>query len=244
MLLNRKAHSLPDHIDAPLTSGTVPVRLKISARAKRYLLKIPGDGRGPILTLPPGGSLSRAQRFLHSHLDWLETRLGGQPEKVDLSDGALVPLRGVPHRIELTGRLRGLVEVATRSEDPAIKVPGTAEHTQRKLVSWLKAEARKDLEAAASLHANRLGARIAAISVRDTKSRWGSCAANGRLSFSWRLILAPPEILDYVAAHEVAHLKEMNHSQRFWKLCQELAPQTPKARLWLKDHGASLHLYG
>lgn len=244
MFLNRKAPTLPDHIEAPLKDGSVPVRLKISPRAKRYLLRIPGDGRGPVLTLPPGGTLARATRFLDSHLGWLEERLGGRPERVELADGARVPLRGVLHRIERTDRLRGLVEVAAGDGEPVLNVPGAPDHTSRKMVAFLKAEARRDLDTAAAVHAGRLGVRIAAISVRDTKSRWGSCAANGRLSFSWRLILAPPDILDYVAAHEVAHHREMNHSSRFWKICEELAPQTPEARQWLKEHGADLHLYG
>ncbi|WP_269584768.1 M48 family metallopeptidase [Roseibium sp. Sym1] len=236
---------LPDHIEIDDGTRAVRIRLKANPRAQRYLLRLPADRSGPVLTVPRGGNLARAEHFARQHIDWLLERLQDRPEHVPFSPGDLVPLRGDDHVIVPTGKLRGLVS-AGETEDgyPALLVPGAEDHIPRKVTSWLKEQARADITRQAGLHAAAIGRKIAAISIRDTRSRWGSCASNGRLSFSWRLILAPPEILDYVAAHEVAHLKEMNHSARFWRLCEHLAPQTPGARIWLKENGQRLHGYG
>ena len=235
--------ALPDHIDIETDARPLRIRLRSDPRARRYLLRLPADNSGPVLTIPKGGNLARAERFARQHVDWLQERMSGRPDHVLLRPGDHVPLRGVDHLIVPTGRLRGLVELRD-TPVPEVHVPGSDDHVPRKLTAWLKGQAKADLTRAAEHHASRLGERISAISIRDTRSRWGSCASNGRLSFSWRLILAPPDILDYVAAHEVAHLREMNHSDRFWAVCQELAPQTPQARVWLKENGARLHGYG
>lgn len=243
--LRARKTALPDHIEIDAGETPVRIRLRANSRAQRYLLRLPADHSGPVLTVPKGGDLGRAERFARQHINWLIERLEGRPNHVALRSGDFVPLRGEDHLIVSTGKLRGLVSVgATDCGAPALHVPGAGDHVPRKTTSWLKAQAKLDLTARAEDHAARIGKKIAAISVRDTKSRWGSCASNGRLSFSWRLILAPPEILDYVAAHEVAHLKEMNHSDRFWNLCTELAPQTPAARVWLKENGLRLHGFG
>ncbi|WP_428669358.1 M48 family metallopeptidase [Roseibium sp.] len=244
-LLRAGRSALPEHIEIETETRAVRIRLKANPRAQRYLLKLPADRSGPILTVPKGGNLARAERFARQHIDWLIERLQDRPDHVAFQPGDIVPLRGEEHVIVPTGKLRGLVTVR-QTEDgfPALFVPGAEDHMPRKVTAWLKEEARKDLTERTELHAGRIGRKIAALSIRDTRSRWGSCAHNGRLSFSWRLILAPPEILDYVAAHEVAHLQEMNHSARFWRLCEQLAPQTPTARVWLKENGSHLHGYG
>lgn len=243
----RRARSapLPEHIDIDAGDTPVRIRLRANPRAQRYLLRLPADTSGPVLTVPSGGDLARAERFARQHIDWLVEKLQDRPEHIPFQHGDLVPLRGTDHLIVPAGGLRGLVRTGTTDDgSPALFVPGAEDHIPRKVTTWLKAQAKADLNARAHHHAQKIGKKISALSVRDTKSRWGSCASNGRLSFSWRLILAPPDILDYVAAHEVAHLKEMNHSDRFWRLCEELAPQTPDARIWLKQNGARLHGYG
>ena len=121
---------------------------------------------------------------------------------------------------------------------------GDKPHIPRRVADYLKREARKDIEAAVDRHAARLGVAPRRITLRDTVSRWGSCSSTGALNFSWRLILAPPEVLDYLAAHEVAHIVHMNHSPMFWKLTRRLFPETEQAEVWLKTHGASLHRFG
>ncbi|GGB40618.1 metal-dependent hydrolase [Roseibium aquae] len=237
---------LPEHLDIDAGDGPpMRVRLRRDSRARRYLLRVPPDHSGPVLTVPENGSRTRAEKFLLQHLGWLRDRLVDRPAPVPLVAGNLVPVRGKPHLIVPTGGLRGIVS-ANHSDDagPQLLVPGETAHIPRKVLAYLKKEARSDLTRIADQHARTIGKTITGLSVRDTRSRWGSCTSTGRLSFSWRLILAPPEILDYVAAHEVAHLVEMNHSARFWRLCEQLAPQTPHARRWLKTYGSHLHAHG
>jgi len=235
---------LPEYLDLATDGAPVRVRLKRDARARRYLLRIPPDHTGPVLTVPQNGTLARAETFARQHLKWLQDRLEDRPAPVPLQSGNIVPIRGIPHLITKSGKLRGLVAPDLSDEAQArLLVPGEPGHVQRKVLAFLKKEAKADLSRICDGYARMLGKTITGLSVRDTKSRWGSCASNGRLSFSWRLILAPPDILDYVAAHEVAHLVEMNHSARFWRLCEDLAPQTPSARVWLKTYGKQLHAY-
>lgn len=241
----RLKKALPNHIDIETEADPVRIRLKANPRAQRYLLRLPADRSGPVLTVPRGGDLARAERFARQHINWLVERLQDRPDHVAFLPGEIIPLRGEDHVIVPTGKLRGLVAIGSAEDGaPALLVPGADDHISRKLTSWLKGLARQDLTERTEIHARTIGKKISALSIRDTKSRWGSCASNGRLSFSWRLVLAPPDILDYVAAHEVAHLEEMNHSARFWALCEKLAPQTPQARLWLKENGTHLHGFG
>ena len=132
----------------------------------------------------------------------------------------------------------------TIAASACICVAGEPPHLDRRIGDFLKREARRDLEAAASRYAARLGVAIKRVSIRDQSSRWGSCSNTGVLSFSWRLILAPSFVLDYLAAHEVAHLKELNHSPRFWRLVASLDPDFERAKAWLDAHGTDLHRYG
>jgi len=126
----------------------------------------------------------------------------------------------------------------------SLNVAGDVTHAPRRLGDWLVDQARRDLDARVSWHSRRLGVKASRISVRDQTSRWGSCSTTGALSFSWRLILAPRHILDYVAAHEVAHLAEMNHGPKFWALVRRTMPDMDEARRWLQIYGMDLHRYG
>lgn len=245
----RRQPALPEAITLEIAGREQRIALRANPRAQRYILRVPADGGPPVLTVPRGGSLATARDFAQRQRGWLAGRLGERPEAVPFAQGGVIPLRGAAHRIVAAGGLRGLVraEPAAEREDEAIGhllVPGAAEHIARKLTDWLKREARRDLERAVARHAAALGRAPLGLTLRDTRSRWGSCTADGRLSFSWRLVLAPPSILDYVAAHEVAHLAEMNHGPRFWAHCRRLAPHTEEARDWLKREGGRLHLYG
>jgi predicted metal-dependent hydrolase len=129
-------------------------------------------------------------------------------------------------------------------ELPRICVSGGQVHGPRRLMDWLRAEAKADLTERIHYHAANLGVHPKRITVRDQSTRWGSCSTTGNISFSWRLIFAPSYVLDYVAAHEAAHLREMNHGQRFWRLVRDTMPDAQKARTWLKQRGAELHRFG
>jgi predicted metal-dependent hydrolase len=158
----------------------------------------------------------------------------------------VIPVRGVPHCIRHAGVNRGAVRVHREREGKLsiIEVAGDAAHLARRVRDWLKEESKKDLAAASLAYAKAMKVRFSKVSVRDPASRWGSCSAKGHLSFSWRLIFAPPFVLDYVAAHEVAHLTHMNHGPKFWALVARHCPEFDKAREWMKRHGRLLHSYG
>ncbi len=225
-------------------SGYVPVDIRRHPRARNYTLRIAGPGRPPVLTMPERGSLAEAHRFLERHAGWLRRQIDRLPPAIPIAAGWPVPLRGVLHTIHHDPSCGGTVTVGADAEGPALYVSGAPAHLRRRVLDFLKREARRDIAAAVARHSVRLGVRPKAIRYRDQITRWGSCTADGHLSFSWRLIMAPPLVLDYLAAHEVAHLAEMNHSRRFWQLCRALAPETETARAWLTTQGPALHAIG
>lgn len=233
----------PEVTEAKVDGRTVPVRVRVSARARSYRLSVPHSG-GPVLTVPEHGRWGEAEAFLNRHTGWLAARLKRAPAVVGFAPGATVPVRGVPHVIAATGTVRGHVTTSEGSDGRRLWVPGEEAHLARRLTDWLKAEARADLAERVPYHAGRLGVIAKSISLRDQSTRWGSCSSTGRLNFSWRLILAPPFVLDYVAAHEVAHLCEMNHSSRFWKKVKQTLPDMERGRDWLKANGKQLMVYG
>jgi predicted metal-dependent hydrolase len=215
--------------------------------------------RAVIVTVPAECRMEEAGKFVESNLDWVRERLCSVPEPVPFADGARIPLRGRLHCLCFSGlaRARPVVEVAAPagaragvragiqgSAMPRLLVSGRLEHASRRLKDWLMEQARADLDASVRRHSTTLGVKARSISVRDQTSRWGSCTAGGLLSFSWRLVLAPAHVLDYVAAHEVAHLLEMNHGPRFWKHVARCMPRLEEAKRWLRSHGADLHRYG
>ena len=221
------------------------IRLRRHRRARRYTLRIHPTDREAILTMPPRGTLAEAKDFAQLHGGWIAARLGRLPKAAPFHAGTVVPLRGVPHRIVHRSGERGTVWIETRdSGEKIFCVAGGAEHIERRVHDFLKREARKrSAEGVAGLR-RRLGVRVKRVSIRDQSSRWGSCTSAGSLSFSWRLILAPPFVLDYLAAHEVAHLVEMNHSARFWRVVARVCPSVERAKNWLDTHGNDLHRYG
>jgi predicted metal-dependent hydrolase len=157
----------------------------------------------------------------------------------------MLPLRGVPHRIAHRPGVRGTVWAETAADGAALLcVAGQAPHIDRRVGDFLRREALRDLDAASRRAAERFGVTVKRISVRDQSSRWGSCSTTGLLSYSWRLILAPPFVLDYLAVHEVAHLIEMNHSPRFWRLVNGVCADAHRAKAWLDVHGTDLHRFG
>ncbi len=221
------------------------VRVQRHRHARRYTLRIHSATREVVLTVPPRGSLKEARAFVQKHGGWIATRLERLPTPAPFAPGTILPLRGAPHCIVHRRGVRGTVwaEIGDDGER-AICVAGEAAHLARRLRDYLKREAKADLEVASRRAADKLGVKIKRVSVRDQASRWGSCSTTGVLSYSWRLILAPPFVLEYLAAHEVAHLVEMNHSRRFWRLVAKIYPNISRAKTWLDAHGPELHRYG
>jgi hypothetical protein len=226
-------------------SQVFAIRLRRHRRARRYTLRIHPTDREAILTMPPRGLIAEAREFAQLHGGWIAARLGRLPKAAPFQPGTVVPLRGTPHRIVHRAGVRGTVWTETReSGDKVLCVAGGYEHIDRRIHDFLKREARRDLHKVVLDYAEMLGVRVKRLSIRDQSSRWGSCTSAGSLSFSWRLILAPPFVLDYLAAHEVAHLVEMNHSPRFWRVVAKICPSVERAKKWLDTYGNDLHRYG
>ncbi|GAB5435230.1 M48 family metallopeptidase [Falsiruegeria mediterranea] len=221
-------HHLPGHPPVPLT-------VRRSARARRISLRISQlDGR-VTLTMPNGVPERHALEFAAEKEDWIRSHLEARQSNESVNIGSTIPVEGVELRVEVgTGR-----NVAVKAD--VVLVP--VKSAPRRLERFLKELARDRLADASDFYSARLGRSYSRISIRDTRSRWGSCSAQGGLMYSWRLILAPPPVLRYVAAHEVAHLNEMNHSQAFWDLVEDIHGPYFQQRQWLRDEGASLHRY-
>jgi predicted metal-dependent hydrolase len=234
---------IPEAVFVRADGRPIRVAVRVSGRARSYRLAIPHRG-DPVLTVPAHARWPDAAAFLDRQAGWLAARVKRAAPAVRFIDGATVPVRGHDHRIVATGRLRGRVEIGLDEDVPALFVPGLPEHLGRRLTDWLKTEALADLEARVAAHTQTLGVRAASIRLRAQATRWGSCSSQGRLNFNWRLILAPPHVLDYVAAHEVAHLLEMNHSPAFWRTVEKALPGMAAGRAWLKAHGNELMAIG
>ncbi len=231
-----------DPLTLDIAGKAITVTLRRNVRARRMTLRMDRRPNAAIMTIPRRVSRKEAQAFAERSSGWIAKQLSRQMPGEEIAHGANIPLRGAVHTIVSTSQSRGLVhcDYSTLS----LHVPGTAAHLPRRLTDWMKAEAKRDLARACAHYADVMGVRYTTISVRDQKSRWGSCAASGALSFSWRLIMAPNFVLDYVAAHEVAHLREMNHGPKFWRLVLVHCNSARAAKAWLKAHGRELHLVG
>jgi predicted metal-dependent hydrolase len=222
---------------------TVPVTLKRNRNARRIILRLDPKTSGIILTVPWTTSYDAALDFAASQAAWIWAQSRRMVGPVRLCPGGSIPVRSVEHAIVHHGGARRPVWVEV-GDPPQLCVSGDIAHAERRIADWLKAQAKQDLRAATRDYAARMNVTFASITVRDTSTRWGSCSSTGALSYSWRLVLAPPFVLDYVAAHEVAHLVEMNHGRAFWALVEAHCPRAGEARRWLKTQGHALHRYG
>lgn len=247
-----KGAELAQHLKAALGGLSERIVTRINPRARRISLRLdPAEGC-IVLVRPRGVSAKSATRFAVEKRYWIEDRLADLPPRIAFKDGVSLPYLGVDHVIRHAPEARRGVW----REGGVIFVSGRPEHLARRVTDWLKTEAKNLLGPRTRGMAEALGCKVARVSVRDTRSRWGSCSADGKLSFSWRLVLAPETILTYVAAHEVAHLKYLDHSRAFWRTVSEALAAysenngkaevtTPAlAREWLHRSGAALHAYG
>jgi predicted metal-dependent hydrolase len=216
-----------------IIANGINILLRRSARARRMTLRVPRDGGQVILTLPNHAHLSDGQAFAESKAEWLRQATSRQPAPRMVGEGILFPLAG--HPVMLTG---AAVRTATRDGDRLLLPQGRP--MGRVLQAYLKHQAHRQLIVSCDRHAVRLGLPFRTLVLRDTRSRWGSCSADGRLMFSWRLAMAPVQVLDYVAAHEVAHLAHMDHSPRFWARVEQLMPGHAVQRDWLRRNGSDL----
>lgn len=219
-----------------LPSGPTPVAWRRNARARRISLRVdPSDGV-IVVTLPLRATRHAGLSLLNSHAAWIADRLAALPRAMPFADGATVPIGGVPYLIQHRPDARGgaWLEVDT------LHVTGSVEFLPRRVTDFLRAEARRRIGALVMVKATAIEAKVTRITIKDTTSRWGSCAPDGALAFSWRLVMAPMHVQDYVAAHEVAHLRHMNHGKRFWDLVAHLTEHKARAVAWLNQEGPAL----
>jgi predicted metal-dependent hydrolase len=232
-----------ERIRAALREISPHVLLKISPRARRLALRLDSDGRIVNLVVPPRASLEKAREFALLHQDWIRERLADLPEPIPFADGALIPLAGIPRRLRIEHDPAHRRTSISLTEDE-ILVRTNKDDPSMRLVRFFKEQAKEHISALAHDKAARIGKKIAAIQVRDTRSRWGSCSHDGNLSFCWRLIFAPAEALDYVVAHEIAHLAHMNHGPKFWAQCAALCDDYGRGKRWMRASGKELMRYG
>lgn len=220
----------------------IRLRLEVNSKARRLILRLDERRREAVAIAPTKRQIREAVAFARERVDWISTRLQHLPEIVSFSEGSIISYRGAPCRLTATGdgRLAKLIP-----GNPAVlSAPGDPDTLDMRVTRYLKKQAKADLTRCVKRHTATLGVDYKGISVKDTRSRWGSCTADGQLSFSWRLVMAPPPVLDYVAAHECAHLIEMNHSPRFWSHVAACCPDWKRQRAWLRQHGAELQSAG
>lgn len=223
----------------PVLPGSPPVEvhLKRSSRARRFSLRVSRlDGR-VTLSIPTRAREAEAMDFLRGNEGWLRQTLSALPEAAlrPVGLGSVIPVEGRPLEL-VPGAGRAL-----RVEGDRLLVPGDPGRVGPRVAAWLKVLARDRLAEASTRYADQVGRRYSQLALRDTRSRWGSCSPDGRLMYSWRLIMAPPAVLDYVAAHEVAHLVELNHSPAYWRVVTGICPDWKLHRGWLHAEGQTLH---
>lgn len=223
----------------PVLAGPPPVEITLrrSARARRFSLRVAQADGKVTLSLPTRAREAEAMAFAASQEGWIRAALARMPATEVVGIGSVIPVEGRLLRLA-AGQGRS-VQVMGDS----LLVPGDPARAGARVAAFLKVMARERLVAASDRYAAQIGRRVEQVSLRDTRSRWGSCTATGALMYSWRLVMAPPSVLDYVAAHEVAHMVEMNHSDRFWAVVARLYPAWQEERAWLKRQGGALQAF-
>lgn len=219
------------------------LKVRVSRRARRVALRLDNGSRNISLVVPVRYNMKKAEEFALEHREWIRQKIAELPQPIALKHGAVIPVLGRDREINITydPTLKSTTIRLTRNE---IKVKTNQRNPTSRIVRFLKQEARETLTNLALEKAATIHRRVNVVQVRDTKSRWGSCSTGGRLSFSWRLIFAPWEALDYLVAHEVAHLIHMDHSKKFWALCEKLSDDYETGKEWMTKQGHELMRYG
>lgn len=219
------------------------VRMEKSQRAKRLALRLNPKDRIFHLVIPRGMSLSKAQAFAEEHDRWMKEKLRDLPRPIRFKNGSAIPIMGRSRTIRIVhSRNLKTTEVILKYNE--LLVFTNLDDPTARIIRFLKNLAKTELTRLSQEKAKMISKKVRGVSVRDTKSRWGSCSQDSRLSYSWRLIFAPAAAFDYVVAHEVAHLRHLDHGKNFWKLCRELSEDYIEGQFWMHNHGHELMRYG
>ena len=224
----------------------IDIKVRTSARANRFIISVNPQTSEFWVSQPMSRSPDEARIFVERNVPWIAEQLMKLPARVQFRHGSIVPILGKEYKIAHRPKDFGNVWLREGPDIqiPELRVSGGSDHIARRVRDWLKKYAKNEVTYKATKFSNLLNKEIKKVSVRDTRTRWGSCSSRGNLSFSWRLVFAPERIVDYVCAHEAAHLVELNHSPRFWKLVYQLVGEWESSKEWLRKNGARLHRYG
>lgn len=220
----------------------VPVKIRVNKQAKRIILKVDGLKNIIQITCPREHIKAEALAFAYEKRHWIEAQLDNAPACLPFAADMRIPFEGEMVEIKYLANSTRAVKFDAQTRE--ISVGGQPEFVNGRVTRWLRARAKEKLTGEVEQFCHELGVSQSKVTVRDTKSRWGSCSSQGALSFSWRLILAPPHVLTYVAAHEVAHLKHLDHSPAFWRVVDGLVDHRRQSENWLKKNGQSLYAFG
>ena len=231
--MNKKNHSVE------IAGREVALKIRRHPRARHLILRIDDTGEGAIITIPTRATIGEALKMANDKASWILDGLNNHPKRTPFANGTAIPYRGLEHTICHNPRTIGIT-----AKDGEILVGGKPEHLTRRLKDWLKKNARTEIMSLVMEKTNIINKKAGRVTLRDTRSRWGSCGPTGNLNFSWRLIMAPEYVLDYLVAHEVAHLTHHNHNKDFWELAKTLASDMTAAHSWLEEKGKTLHSYG
>lgn len=238
----RHGQRLP--LEAPGAPAGLTLRLSVNPRARRVSIRIDSRAGEAVVVAPSERRLTEGLAFARTRAGWIADRLAERPASSPLTPGGRVLYQGQPTRLEATGGA-GAARLVQGADGPVIRAGGEGEAFARRVQSLLKREARRLLVQRTDVHIARLGLDPARVSITDPRSRWGSCSPHNRtIRYSWRVVMAPPEVLDYLAAHEVAHLVHADHSPAYWAVVARLVGDHRPFRQWLRDHGPTLHAVG
>lgn len=222
----------------------VPARLSVNPRARRLSIRIDARAGEAVLVAPSERRLRDVVAFARTKAGWMQERLAARPQGTPLAPGAVVDLFGRPTRLVATGGA-GAARLTEDQDGPVILSGGEGEAFARRVENLFKRVARETLQTRTDHHLRTLGQRPVRMSIADPKSRWGSCSPHNRsIRYSWRVIMAPPAVIDYLAAHEVAHLVHADHSPAYWSVVERLVGDHRPYRKWLREHGPALHAVG
>ena len=231
--MNAKNHTVK------IAGREIALKIRRHPRARHLILRIDAAGEGAVITMPTRATIREALKMANDKAGWILDGLNNHPKRIPFVQGNRIPYRGLEHKIHHNPATIGISVI-----DGEILVGGKPEHLTRRLKDWLKKNARKEITSLVTEKTNVISKKAGRITLRDTRSRWGSCGPTGNLNFSWRLIMAPEYVLDYLVAHEVAHLAHHNHNKDFWELTKTLAVDMSAAHKWLEEKGKTLHSFG
>jgi len=231
-LLTGKIYNIQEAFDFPIKVIKTP-------RAKRLTLRIDAKEHLPILSIPPRCTQKQAIAFVREHQEWIINGLNNLPQTKRFEFGQSITLFGKPVIIQdAPERRRG-----AKLEKGILYVSGEIEFTHRRVKDFIKKEAQNQFLKMSRKLATKIDCKVREVSIKDTKSRWGSCSSLSNINYNWRLALAPKEVIDYIVAHEVSHLLHQDHSAEFWECVAALCPHYEVGQNWLKIHGKELYIF-